>query len=310
MFLSARSGLVTSVIGLGGGSSGRFGLTKGGTRADAVRLIRSALDHGITFFDGAGICGGVDELLAEGLADRRRRCRAFDQGPSRPRSVPFFGIAAREPGVVLGCSAARISLHCANHSEAGRADAEGASNGPDRPASPARRHAAPASARGCADPSRAGENEGGGKNSCDRNHRSVPRRSRPRHAAPGGQGRAVRRDHDRVQSRQPERGGGRHSSGDEGRHGRDRNVCACVACSAAASCGASRTMPAHPACRISPIAMRGIRPGWTSSLPGPETPTTCARTSPPSFRRRCPISVLERDCSLKRRARRLVNARR
>ena len=66
-----KSGLVTSVIGLGGGSSGRFGLTKGGTRADAIRLIRSALDQGITFFDGAGICGGVDELLAEGLADRR-----------------------------------------------------------------------------------------------------------------------------------------------------------------------------------------------------------------------------------------------
>src|SRR4051794_23137573 len=66
-----RSGLVSSVIGLGGGSSGRFGLTKGGTKSDAVRLIRGAVDQGITFFDGAGITGGVDELLAEGLAGRR-----------------------------------------------------------------------------------------------------------------------------------------------------------------------------------------------------------------------------------------------
>src|SRR4051794_12241879 len=68
-----RSGLISSVIGLGGGSSGRFGLKKGGTKADAIRLIRSALDQGITFFDGAGLTGGVDELLAEALgADRRR----------------------------------------------------------------------------------------------------------------------------------------------------------------------------------------------------------------------------------------------
>ena len=68
-----KSGLVSSVIGLGGGSSGRFGLTKGGTKADAVRLIRSALDQGITFFDGAGLAGGVDELLAEALAGDRQR---------------------------------------------------------------------------------------------------------------------------------------------------------------------------------------------------------------------------------------------
>ena len=65
------TGLTASAIGLGGGSSGRFGLTKGGTRADGVRLIRRALDLGVTFFDGAGLAGGVDELLAKGLGDRR-----------------------------------------------------------------------------------------------------------------------------------------------------------------------------------------------------------------------------------------------
>ena len=67
-----RSGLTCSVIGLGGGSSSRFGLVKGGTKSDALRLIRAALDHGITFFDGAGIAGGIDELLAEGLGNRRK----------------------------------------------------------------------------------------------------------------------------------------------------------------------------------------------------------------------------------------------
>jgi L-galactose dehydrogenase len=68
-----KSGLVSSVIGLGGGSTGRFGMKKGGTKTDAIRLIRSALDQGITFFDGAGIAGGVDELLAEALAGDRQR---------------------------------------------------------------------------------------------------------------------------------------------------------------------------------------------------------------------------------------------
>jgi aryl-alcohol dehydrogenase-like predicted oxidoreductase len=67
-----KSGLTSSVIGLGGGSSSRFGMVKGGSKSDALRLIGTALDEGIAFFDGAGICGGVDELLAEGLGDRRK----------------------------------------------------------------------------------------------------------------------------------------------------------------------------------------------------------------------------------------------
>jgi aryl-alcohol dehydrogenase-like predicted oxidoreductase len=66
-----RTGLVSSVIGLGGGSSGRFGLKRGGTKKDAIRLIRVAVDLGVTLFDGAGITGGVDELLAEALAGNR-----------------------------------------------------------------------------------------------------------------------------------------------------------------------------------------------------------------------------------------------
>ena len=68
-----KSGLRSSVIGLGGGSSGRFGLKSGGTRADAVRLIRIAVDEGITFFDGAGLAGGVDDVLGEALAGCRDR---------------------------------------------------------------------------------------------------------------------------------------------------------------------------------------------------------------------------------------------
>ena len=77
-----RSGLVSSVLGLGGGSSGRFGLVKG-TRSDALRLIRTALDLGIDFFDGAGLAGGVDGLLPTGSAAASHR-RGFNEDPPRP----------------------------------------------------------------------------------------------------------------------------------------------------------------------------------------------------------------------------------
>src|SRR3954452_6369887 len=84
-----RSGLMSSVIGLGGGSSGRFGLTKGGTKADAIRLIRSAVDQGITFFDGAGITGGVDEMLPDGLLGCREDVLLSTKVHLGPEPVPF-----------------------------------------------------------------------------------------------------------------------------------------------------------------------------------------------------------------------------
>jgi L-galactose dehydrogenase len=84
-----RSGLVCSIVGLGGGSSGRFGLKKGGSRSDAIRLIRTALDHGITFFDGAGLSGGVDALLAEGLANHRQDVVLSTKVHLGPDPIPF-----------------------------------------------------------------------------------------------------------------------------------------------------------------------------------------------------------------------------
>jgi L-galactose dehydrogenase len=84
-----RSGLVCSIVGLGGGSSGRFGLKKGGTRSDAIRLISTALDQGITFFDGAGLSGGVDALLAEGLGDRRQDVVLSTKVHLGPDTIPF-----------------------------------------------------------------------------------------------------------------------------------------------------------------------------------------------------------------------------
>ena len=110
-----RTGLTCSVIGLGGGSSSRFGVVKGGTRSDALNLIHAALDQGITFFDGAGITGGIDELLAEGLRDRRKDVILSTKVHLGPEPVPFGTMrlankasswAARRLGLV--CSAAAL----------------------------------------------------------------------------------------------------------------------------------------------------------------------------------------------------------
>jgi len=67
-----RSGLVSSVIGLGGGGPSRFGLSTGSTAADAVALIRRAHDLGVTLFDGGGLLGGVDSVLGKAVKPFRR----------------------------------------------------------------------------------------------------------------------------------------------------------------------------------------------------------------------------------------------
>jgi L-galactose dehydrogenase len=113
-----RSGLRSSVIGLGGGSSGRFGLKRGGTRADAVRLIGSAIDAGITFFDGAGLAGGVDDILGDALAGHRDEVVLATKVHLGPDPLLLAGTAvghraagwlARRRGTV--CSGATLRRH-------------------------------------------------------------------------------------------------------------------------------------------------------------------------------------------------------
>ena len=109
-----KSGLVSSVLGLGGGSSGRFGLVKG-TRSDANRLIHTAIDLGIDFFDGAGLAGGVDEVLADGLGKRRADVVLSTKvhlGPDPYLSTPLanrasFWIARRAGWVCSGAALRR-----------------------------------------------------------------------------------------------------------------------------------------------------------------------------------------------------------
>src|SRR5438034_186560 len=52
-----RTGLTVSVAGLGCGGISRLGLNTGKTEADAVRLLRRAVDLGVNFFDTAAEYG-------------------------------------------------------------------------------------------------------------------------------------------------------------------------------------------------------------------------------------------------------------
>lgn len=108
-----RSGIRSSVLGLGGGSSGRFGLVKG-TKSDALRLIGTALDLGITLFDGGGLAGGVDGLLADGLGAKRDTVVVSTKihlGPETYSSAPLPNRAsswlARRSGFVCSAAVAR-----------------------------------------------------------------------------------------------------------------------------------------------------------------------------------------------------------
>src|ERR1700735_5277884 len=52
-----RTGLKVSVAGLGCGGNSRLGLSTGKTEADAVALVRTALDLGVNLIDTAAAYG-------------------------------------------------------------------------------------------------------------------------------------------------------------------------------------------------------------------------------------------------------------
>jgi aryl-alcohol dehydrogenase-like predicted oxidoreductase len=79
-------------IGLGCGGSSRLGQGSGASRADSVRLVRSALDLGITFFDTAAAYG-TESIVGEAIAGQRDRvtlstkAHALDSPASLTRSL-------------------------------------------------------------------------------------------------------------------------------------------------------------------------------------------------------------------------------
>jgi aryl-alcohol dehydrogenase-like predicted oxidoreductase len=65
--LLGKTGLRVSVAGLGCGGNSRLGLGSGKTQAQAVALVRTALELGVNFFDTAEVYG-TEEILGRALA--------------------------------------------------------------------------------------------------------------------------------------------------------------------------------------------------------------------------------------------------
>lgn len=65
-----RTGIETSVVGLGAGGPSRLGQSAGRDRADSVAVVRRALELGVTFIDTSELYG-TEDIVGEGIAGRR-----------------------------------------------------------------------------------------------------------------------------------------------------------------------------------------------------------------------------------------------
>ena len=92
-----RTGLRVSVAGLGCGGFSQLGLGTGKSEADAVAIIREALDLGVNLFDTAAAYG-TEPVLAKALRgvprDRVVICTKAPFGVSNPNSTPESAVAS------------------------------------------------------------------------------------------------------------------------------------------------------------------------------------------------------------------------
>jgi aryl-alcohol dehydrogenase-like predicted oxidoreductase len=82
-----RTGLRVSVLGLGGGGHSRLGLASGGTEASAERLVRTALDLGVTFIDTAEAYG-TETVIGRAINGRRHGLVLSSKKTTRVRPRP------------------------------------------------------------------------------------------------------------------------------------------------------------------------------------------------------------------------------
>ena len=66
-----RTNLRTSVVGLGCGGPSKLGIRRGGSEAEAVEVVRTALDLGINFLDTAEAYG-TEQIVAQAIKHVRR----------------------------------------------------------------------------------------------------------------------------------------------------------------------------------------------------------------------------------------------
>lgn len=92
-----RTGLRVSVAGLGCGGFSRLGLGTGGSEADAIGIIRGALDLGVNLFDTAAAYG-TEPVLGKALRGARREevviCTKAPFGISNPDATPEKAVAS------------------------------------------------------------------------------------------------------------------------------------------------------------------------------------------------------------------------
>src|ERR1700730_6469970 len=92
-----RTGLKVSVAGLGCGGFRRLGLGTGKCEADAIAIIRAALDLGVNLFDTAAAYG-TETVLGKALAGTPRDqgviCTKAPFGISNPESRPERAVAS------------------------------------------------------------------------------------------------------------------------------------------------------------------------------------------------------------------------
>ncbi len=92
-----RTGLKVSVAGLGCGGFSRLGLGTGKSEADAIGIIREAVDLGVNLFDTAAAYG-TEAVLGNALSsvprDRVVICTKAPFGISNPNSTPENAVAS------------------------------------------------------------------------------------------------------------------------------------------------------------------------------------------------------------------------
>ena len=92
-----RTGLKVSVAGLGCGGFSRLGLGTGKSEADAIGIIRAALDLGVNLFDTAAAYG-TEPVLGKALRGVPREqvviCTKAPFGVSNPDATPEKAVAS------------------------------------------------------------------------------------------------------------------------------------------------------------------------------------------------------------------------
>ena len=96
-----RTGLSVSVMGLGCGGQSRLGLATGKTEAEAVALVRKAVDLGINFIDTAEAYG-TEGVVGQGIEGTPRESIILSTKVS-PRQEGKLATAAQIKARVDGC---------------------------------------------------------------------------------------------------------------------------------------------------------------------------------------------------------------